>query len=1631
LKKIAKSSISIMLIFFLCVQSLVCYSQIHDTTNYSDISNHWAKEEILKLMDLGHIRGIPTSNGIMIQPDRNITRAEFVAVIVEILDLKEINGEVKVFSDVKRDNWYGKLIDIASSNDIINGYLDGTFRPDNYITRAEITQLIFKLCKFNTQYEIGESLFSDVKVDNWFYSQVMMCKKNNIIRGYPDNTFRPLSFATRAEAFCILENSLSFVKIVIDEEEIPGAGAAVSPTLTPVTTNTPTPHSKRKRKSVFRPTPTKVNDSTASNTATTTYKSGTLYFVKPESITVSDSVYIELKTVDVPSIKLIQCKIKYKDGDVYKSDTYNINDYETIDSEKGIYEFGLYLELPGYRNEIEVTITDLNDRLCSNKKIFTVNIDTDNDGLLDGDEILEGTSRLKSDTDGDGLSDYEELKKYDTNPLTDDTDEDGLSDWAEVCPWKVIKEDGIVKVDIVGKPGEEVEGAFFISPLNSDTDGDGLNDCYEVIELSTNPSSMFTLDNTFRDSDMDFDGDGLTNMEEVYAGTSPYLIDTDGDGLTDGAEIKIHSSNPLNQDTDADGHADGKEIKNGSSPLDIFSITPGILDSRVTVSKAVYRKVFEDKISAVSDTLKLIDIEGDIGAAENLSVQEVVYMNELSNIEGIIGTPLDISCNGDIISAKLTFEVSEDTLGLHEIQNLKVFTVNEGKLNILDTSYDEENGQISASTNHFSIYGIIDIFKLIESLMLDEDEKEGILDMGKADVVFVIDSTGSMGDEIKNVIKNVNSFAEELGKDIEVRFGLIDYKDITADGEKSTVNCGWYNDVDEFKKRVSKITVIGGGDAPESAVDALEEARRIGFRTNANKFIILLTDAGYKNGTRFEEVKSMEQEINLLKKGGIITSVVSENRHESVYNNLYKDTDGIFANIREDFAKVLKKLSSKIKKVTLDGSWIRLSDLSVVKLDKKPDEKNTLTDTDLDGIADSVELDCKKTVSIGGHEVSVWDYYTNPVIKDTEAKIRNVTVSTETVKTGERFKIYADMFSPIGCKDTSQVVVQLRLSNGKWISLGDILSNTSYRDKYLMSDRTEIFNKNSASVVRYEKFIEILEEGKHELKVSALLDDGTVIESVKRTILVNADKSLVWNGIDTSKTDEVGGVLDLNVSIKKKIDSIQHLQICAVEVSKKREIYFELVDVSSDNQEYTLKLDTTNLENNKNYDIIALGLNSQGEVELATSVYNVIVRNSLPKPQISPESGEFDRDVMVSMKMQVEGGVIRYTLDGSDPTILSPVYDEINKLLISASKYDSVVLKAAVFKEIYMSPVETAHYSFNKDNDSSEDSTEDDLLKLPYKQGDNGAAIKNLQKALDTKVDISASEVMIKNNTTGYTQEFTALTKALVTLYQQQLEYNKDEYSNYSSKIEEALSDGFGVVNQALIDLLNDFEFSFLISKPSDEPGKFKLNSSMLWEFVEDQITVDPISSPVESSGLIVYLSPSLQSNVGVGNFGYEYNRMRDIAYVVRDVLEDKGIKVYINKSSWRNMSEKKYIDKIITDCNSKRPNVFYSIRTDKSENEDERGMSVIWKCKDDTSKDLAVIVEKKVFSISPSKEQNYWRKGIVEGSDSDEISSIDAAANIIEIAYCTNKLDAKWVVDNTDEIGKKIAEGILEYFGL
>ncbi len=220
--------------------------------------------------------------------------------------------------------------------------------------------------------------------------------------------------------------------------------------------------------------------------------------------------------------------------------------------------------------------------------------DSDNDGLTDGEELdgqdgirLNGdeTDPNDADTDGDGLGDGAEVLLHGTDPQDPDSDDDGLSDGDEINVWSTDPNDADTDADGLDDGREALDVGT--DPLRPDSDLDGLTDLEEIEGVDgvegtgdeTDPNDADTDDGGVIDgvevdrggdpldpsddvpSNIDTDGDGLTDEEEGTLGTDPNNPDTDGDGLGDGEEVRDYSTDPLNPDSDDDGLEDGQEVE--------------------------------------------------------------------------------------------------------------------------------------------------------------------------------------------------------------------------------------------------------------------------------------------------------------------------------------------------------------------------------------------------------------------------------------------------------------------------------------------------------------------------------------------------------------------------------------------------------------------------------------------------------------------------------------------------------------------------------------------------------------------------------------------------------------------------------------------------------------------------------------------------------------------------------------------------------------------------------------------------------------------------------------------------------------------------------------------------------------
>ncbi|REJ06520.1 S-layer homology domain-containing protein [Halobacillus trueperi] len=155
---------------------------------FKDIKGHWAEDKINYLVENNLLSGYKDGT---FQPDVNITRAEAATVISRELELEKIGSD---FTDVSEDHWASGYIGAAAKANILSGYKDGTFHPNENLSRAEMATIVSRAYQLQGQTNI----FSDTK-GHWADSYIQTLAANNITVGYPDGTFKPEQEITRAE----------------------------------------------------------------------------------------------------------------------------------------------------------------------------------------------------------------------------------------------------------------------------------------------------------------------------------------------------------------------------------------------------------------------------------------------------------------------------------------------------------------------------------------------------------------------------------------------------------------------------------------------------------------------------------------------------------------------------------------------------------------------------------------------------------------------------------------------------------------------------------------------------------------------------------------------------------------------------------------------------------------------------------------------------------------------------------------------------------------------------------------------------------------------------------------------------------------------------------------------------------------------------------------------------------------------------------------------------------------------------------------------------------------------------------------------------------------------------------------
>ena len=545
---------------------------------------------------------------------------------------------------------------------------------------------------------------------------------------------------------------------------------------------------------------------------------------------------------------------------------------------------------------------------------------------------------------------------------------------------------------------------YQITADEKDADSDGLNNYTEICVTGTDPNLVDTDGDGINDADEDYDEDGLTNANELRNGTDLTKADTDCDGLTDGEEVNTHYTDPTAPDTDGDSLSDGDEIVLGLDPL--VAKTDGVTaDAERKFIQTLSENNIDDRLIAdTSDARPSLRVNTS-GNINSHAVIQGAQSYRFADSRAIVGEPVRLLTD-DAGDQEMRFTLSDRTVTTLEDgvtnANLVCKYQEDGTVEYLDTAFDPETNTVSASVDGEGTYFVMNVRSLVEEM-----GRANASASAQADIVFIIDTTGSMGDEIADIRENVGDFVSSLNSNgISAALGLVTYEDMMVDGYDSTCihkngTSNWFYNATSFRNALSGLTLGSGGDVEECVVDALETARLMDLRGSAGKLFVLVTDAPAKVDNRYG-ITSMEAEIELLKNAGVTCAVVAPAELQADYAAL--SADGLFLDLYSDFYDDLVLLTREVTSTRVgDGAWIYLDGPVPVPvhLNELPYEGSTV-DTDGDHIPDIDELagpvptgtvDLDKLiakVSMGAVTntnygvVQVYGYNSNPAEVDTD-----------------------------------------------------------------------------------------------------------------------------------------------------------------------------------------------------------------------------------------------------------------------------------------------------------------------------------------------------------------------------------------------------------------------------------------------------------------------------------------------------------------------------------------------------------------------------------------------------------------------------------------------------------------------
>lgn len=289
--------------------------------------------------------------------------------------------------------------------------------------------------------------------------------------------------------------------------------------------------------------------------------------------------------------------------------------------------------------------------------------------------------------------------------------------------------------------------------------------------------------------------------------------------------------------------------------------------------------------------------------ADDPAYQQINMRSELVYEDKVVGITANIVQDDQVLDTfnRLVFVPATPVSETGLLLNIDtILTNNLPQVGFTFNTKNEETGQYIYNIEKENVF----LYENSERIMDFSFGKDTTGGLDQTDIIFVLDVTGSMSNEIADVKNNIVEFANSLSANgTDYQLGLVTFLDVIENIYPFT------KDVDLFHQRIADQYAHGGGDGPENSLDALDAAADFDFRDQAERMVIWITDMNYHEQDNVTDKSKLEVINKILSNGIVVNAIGNQTFKSEYYDPITIPSGGNYYDIYGNFRDILLDIS--------------------------------------------------------------------------------------------------------------------------------------------------------------------------------------------------------------------------------------------------------------------------------------------------------------------------------------------------------------------------------------------------------------------------------------------------------------------------------------------------------------------------------------------------------------------------------------------------------------------------------------------------------------------------------------------------------------------------------------------------